>query len=85
MRELAGAGITGGRIYEGAIAAAARKGKCDENLTWHTRDFTGGLPGPRAVMRRPERSRAKAAERASVVTASGSATPRPRCATLSAS
>lgn len=48
MRELAGAGITGGRIYDGAIAAAARKGKCDEILTWNTRHFAG-LPGPRAV------------------------------------
>ena len=48
LRELAGVGITGGRIHDGGIAAAARKGKCDEILTWNTRQFTG-LPGPRAV------------------------------------
>lgn len=48
LRELANAGISGGRIYDGVIAAAARKGRCDEILTWNTRHFTG-LPGPRTV------------------------------------
>lgn len=48
LRELAAAGISGGRIYDGCIAASARKGKCDEILTWNTRHFTG-LSGPRAV------------------------------------
>lgn len=48
LRELAATGITGGRIYDGCIAASARKGKCDEILTWNSRHFTG-LAGPRAV------------------------------------
>lgn len=48
VRELAAAGISGGRIYDGCIAASARKGKCDEILTWNIRHFAG-LPGPRAV------------------------------------
>lgn len=48
LRELAGAGIGGGRIYDGCIAASARKGKCDEILTWNVRHFAG-LPGARAV------------------------------------
>jgi len=48
LRELAGAGIGGGRIHDGCIAASARKGKCDEILTWNARHFAG-LPGPRAV------------------------------------
>jgi len=48
LRELAATGISGGRIYDGCIAASARKGKCEEILTWNVRHFTG-LPGPRAV------------------------------------
>lgn len=48
LRELAAAGVSGGRTYDGCIAASARKGKCDEILTWNTRHFAG-LPGPRAV------------------------------------
>lgn len=48
LSELAATGISGGRIYDGGIAASARKGKCEEILTWNIRHFTG-LPGPRAV------------------------------------
>jgi predicted nucleic acid-binding protein len=48
LRELAGAGIGGGRVYDGYIAAAARKGKCDEILTWNARHFSA-LQGVRAV------------------------------------
>jgi predicted nucleic acid-binding protein len=48
LRDLAGTGMAGGRIYDGAIAACARKAKCDEILTWNIRHFSG-LPGPRAV------------------------------------
>ncbi len=48
LRELSGLGIAGGRIYDGCIAAAARKAKCDEILTWNARHFAG-LSGPKAV------------------------------------
>ena len=48
LRALAGAGVGGGRIYDGSIAASARKGKCDEILTWNARHFAG-LQGVRAV------------------------------------
>jgi len=48
LRELAGTGVSGGRIYDGCIAASARKGKCDEVLTWNVRHFTAAQ-GVRAV------------------------------------
>jgi predicted nucleic acid-binding protein len=32
-------GIGGGRVYDGCIAACARKAKADEILTWNTRHF----------------------------------------------
>jgi len=48
LRELAAAGVSGGRIYDGGLAACARKAKCDELLTWNVRHFTGGQ-GVRAV------------------------------------
>ena len=32
-------GIGGGRVYDGCIAACARKGKADEILTWNVRHF----------------------------------------------
>lgn len=48
LRALAGAGINGGRIYDGCIAASARKARCDEILTWNTRHFAA-LAGVRAV------------------------------------
>lgn len=54
LRDLSDLGIAGGRIYDGCIAAAARKAKCDEILTWNVRHFNG-LPGPRAVA--PDQSR----------------------------
>lgn len=55
LRELAGAGIGGGRIYDGCIAAAARKAKCDEILTWNARHFTGAR-GIRVVAPPSDRS-----------------------------
>jgi len=48
LRELSAMGVAGGRIYDGCIAAAARKAKCEEILTWNVRHFAG-LPGARAV------------------------------------
>ena len=44
LRQVAAAGTAGGRIYDGAIAACARKGKADEILTWHVRHFGGAPP-----------------------------------------
>lgn len=41
MRQLAAAGIAGGRAYDAAIAACAKKGKADEILTWNVRHFAG--------------------------------------------
>jgi predicted nucleic acid-binding protein len=40
VRQHAEAGLAGGRVYDGAIAACARKGKADEILTWNLRHFT---------------------------------------------
>jgi len=48
LRDLAALDITGGRTHDGCLAAAARKGKCDELLTWNVRHFSA-LPGVRAV------------------------------------
>lgn len=48
MRDLAGAGVAGGRVYDGCIAACARKAKCDEVLTWNSRHFASSQ-GVRAV------------------------------------
>lgn len=47
LRQHAIAGTGGGRIYDGAIAACARKGKADEILTWNRRHF--GAAPPSAV------------------------------------
>jgi predicted nucleic acid-binding protein len=47
VRQHGGAGIAGGRIYDGEIAASARKAKTDEILTWNLRHFEGA--GVRAV------------------------------------
>lgn len=41
MRQLAAAGIAGGRAYDAVIAACAKKGKADEILTWNIRHFSG--------------------------------------------
>ena len=41
MRQLAAAGIAGGRAYDAVIAACAKKGKADEILTWNVRHFSG--------------------------------------------
>jgi predicted nucleic acid-binding protein len=48
LREQGGAGVGGGRIYDGCIAACAHKGKIDDVLTWNVRHFAG-MPGARAV------------------------------------
>lgn len=44
LRSHAAAGVSGGRIYDAGIAAAARKGKVDEILTWNVRHFVGAQP-----------------------------------------
>jgi predicted nucleic acid-binding protein len=44
LRQLGAAGTAGGRAYDGAIAACARKGKADEILTWNVRHFSGMQP-----------------------------------------
>lgn len=44
LRQQAAAGTVGGRVYDGAIAACARKGKADELLTWNPRHFIGARP-----------------------------------------
>ena len=44
LRQHAAAGTAGGRVYDGAIAASARKGKADEILTWNVRHFGGAQP-----------------------------------------
>ena len=41
MRQLGAAGIIGGRAYDAAIAACAKKAKADEMLTWNVRHFAG--------------------------------------------
>ncbi len=48
LRDLAAANVGGGRIYDGCIAAGARKAKCDEILTWNVRHFAAAQ-GVRAV------------------------------------
>jgi hypothetical protein len=42
-------GLAGGRVYDGCIAACARKGKADEVLTWNARHFET-LPAIRVVV-----------------------------------
>ena len=44
LRQHAAAGTAGGRVYDGAIAACARKGKAGEILTWNVRHFGGAQP-----------------------------------------
>jgi predicted nucleic acid-binding protein len=39
LRQAASAGQAGGRVYDAVIAAAAKKGKADELLTWNVRHF----------------------------------------------
>ena len=46
--QLAGAGVSGGRVYDGLIAACARKARADELLTWNIKHFAGPH-GVRAV------------------------------------
>lgn len=44
LRQQVVMGVAGGRVYDGMIAACARKGKVDEFLTWNVRHFSGQLP-----------------------------------------
>lgn len=44
LRQHAASGLAGGRIYDGVIAACARKGKAGEILTWNVRHFVGVQP-----------------------------------------
>lgn len=44
LRRQAAAGTAGGRVYDGAIAACARKARADEILTWNGRHFGGAQP-----------------------------------------
>lgn len=44
LRQQASTGVAGGRIYDGVIAACARKGKAAEILTWNARHFSGHSP-----------------------------------------
>jgi predicted nucleic acid-binding protein len=39
VRQHAAKGFAGGRVYDGCIAASARKGKANEILTWNVRHF----------------------------------------------
>ena len=39
VRQHAAAGVGGGRVYDGQIAACARKAKAEEVLTWNVRHF----------------------------------------------
>lgn len=39
VRQHAAAGVAGGRVYDGQIAACARKTRADEILTWNVRHF----------------------------------------------
>jgi hypothetical protein len=41
VRQFGAAGTSGGRAYDEAIAACAKKGKADEILTWNVRHFSG--------------------------------------------
>ncbi len=41
LRQGAAAGVAGGRVYDAAIAACARKGKAVELLTWNVKHFAG--------------------------------------------
>lgn len=49
VRQHARAGVGGGRVYDGQIAACAKKAGADEILTWNVRHFANAT-GPRAVM-----------------------------------
>lgn len=44
LRHHGAAGTAGGRVYDAAIAACARKGKAGEILTWNVRHFNGSQP-----------------------------------------
>jgi len=41
LRHVVESGVTGGRVYDAAIAACARKGKAVELLTWNVKHFAG--------------------------------------------
>lgn len=48
LRRAVASGVAGGRAYDAAIAACARKGKADELLTWNVRHFAD-VQGVRVV------------------------------------
>ncbi len=48
VRHHAAAGLSGGRVYDGQIAACAQKAKAGEIVTWNVRHFGSGS-GVRAV------------------------------------
>ncbi len=48
VRQHAAAGVAGGRVYDGQMAACAQKAKADEILTWNVRHFAAA-PGVRVV------------------------------------
>lgn len=41
LRQHAAGGLAGGRVYDGVIAACAKKGKASQLLTWNARHFAG--------------------------------------------
>ncbi len=41
VKQLAEAGVAGGRVYDGVIAECARKARADELLTWNVKHFAG--------------------------------------------
>ena len=53
IADLAGRGIAGAALYDGIIAAAARKAGADRLLTLNLRDFTRVWPGPPGVVAAP--------------------------------
>jgi hypothetical protein len=49
VTQLAQAGVTGGRVYDGLIARCARQANADELLTWNVKHFAGGHSGAPAM------------------------------------
>ncbi len=44
LQDFAARGITGGRVYDAAIAGSARAAGADTLLTWNLRDMTSVAP-----------------------------------------
>lgn len=53
IRELAGRGVSGGRIYDGLLLACARKSKAETIYTWNTRHFERLAPDLATRVRTP--------------------------------